>query len=71
MRKTDNFATVPIVKPGTRLIREWHGVIHEVLVMDEGVIYRGQRYSSLTAVARAITGSKQSGPLFFGLYRRR
>lgn len=71
MRKTDNFEAVPIVKPGTRLIREWHGGIHEVLVMDEGVIYRGQRYKSLTAVTQAITGSKQSGPLFFGLYRRR
>lgn len=71
IRKSDNFEAVPIVKPGTRLIREWHGVTHEVLVMNEGVIYRGQRYNSLTEVTIAITGSKRSGPVFFGLYRRR
>ncbi len=55
------------VKPGTRLLREWHGVSHEVTVLDDGVQYQGQRYRSLSQVAQKITGAKWSGPLFFGL----
>lgn len=55
------------VKPGTRLLREWHGVSHEVTVLDDGVHYQGQRYRSLSQVAQVITGAKWSGPLFFGL----
>ena len=54
-------------KPGTRLLREWHGVSHEVTVLDDGVHYQGQRYRSLSQVAHVITGAKWSGPLFFGL----
>lgn len=62
-------AAMPVtqVKPGTRLLREWHGVSHEVTVLDDGVHYRGQRYRSLSQVAQVITGAKWSGPLFFGL----
>jgi hypothetical protein len=58
------------IKPGTRLLREWQGVTHEVIILDEGVRYRGQAWRSLSAVAREITGSRWSGPLFFGLTKR-
>jgi hypothetical protein len=59
------------IKAGTRLLREWQGVIHEVIVLEEGVRYRGQTWRSLSAVAREITGARWSGPLFFGLKGRR
>ena len=55
---------------GTVLIREWRGVHHRVTVLDNDVVYRGRRYKSLSEVARAITGTHWSGPLFFGLKRR-
>ena len=58
------------LKPGTKLLREWNGVVHEVLILDDGAEYRGARYSSLTAVAREITGAHWSGPRFFGLKTR-
>ncbi len=57
----------PIAKAGTCLIRQWHGEVHEVAVLDDGVLYRGERYRSLSQVARAITGVRWSGPRFFGL----
>ena len=53
--------------PGTRLVREWNGVLHEVEVLDDGYIWREQRHRSLSAVALAITGTKWSGPRFFGI----
>ncbi len=53
--------------PGTLLIREWRGNAHRVTVHDDGVVYRGKRYGSLSEVARLITGTRWSGPLFFGL----
>ncbi|WP_219993652.1 DUF2924 domain-containing protein [Asticcacaulis tiandongensis] len=55
------------VKPGTRLVREWHGRIYEVQVLVDGVQLNGQTYRSLSDVARAITGVRWSGPRFFGL----
>lgn len=55
------------IKPGTRLLREWQGVTHEVIVMEDSVQYRGETWASLSAVAREITGTRWSGPLFFGL----
>lgn len=55
------------VKPGTRLLREWQGTTHEVIVLDEGVRYQGRTWRSLSEVARAITGARWSGPRFFGL----
>jgi len=61
---------VPEVKNGTRLLREWRGTTHEVLVLGDGVQYRGQKYRSLSEVAKVITGSKWSGPVFFGLRSR-
>lgn len=57
----------PSFKPGTRLVREWHGVTHTVVILADGVEWRGQRYRSLSVVARAITGAHWSGPRFFGL----
>jgi len=57
----------PRIKLGTRLIREWNGNTHEVTVINEGFAYRGQPYRSLSEIARLITGTRWSGPLFFGL----
>ena len=53
--------------PGTLLIREWRGKAHQVTVLSDGVSFRGKRYGSLSAVACLITGTRWSGPLFFGL----
>ena len=64
-------STPPIsLRPGTRLVREWRGVTHMALIHADGVEWRGQRYPSLSAVAREITGAHWSGPRFFGLRRR-
>jgi len=60
----------PRASAGTVLIREWRGVNHRVTVLDRDVVYQGRRYKSLSEVARAITGSRWSGPLFFGLKGR-
>lgn len=56
---------------GTRLIREWKGVEHETTVIENGFEYQGRRYRSLSAVARAITGTRWNGPMFFGLRTHR
>jgi Protein of unknown function (DUF2924) len=58
------------LKPGTRLAREWRGVTHMVLIHADGIEWRGQRYRSLSLVARKITGARWSGPRFFGLRQR-
>jgi hypothetical protein len=55
---------------GSVLIRQWRGVSHRVIVLDTDVVYSGRRYKSLSEVARAITGTRWSGPLFFGLKGR-
>ena len=52
-------------------MREWHGVTHEVRVLDRGVLYKRKRYRSLTEVARLITGAHWNGPRFFGLRSKR
>ncbi len=57
------------IKPGTRLVREWRGHTHQVTILEDGYDYAGQRYSSLSEIARRITGTRWSGPLFFGLKR--
>jgi hypothetical protein len=54
------------LKPGTRLMREWQGRTYEVLVLDDGFSWQNTRYRSLSAIARKITGTAWSGPLFFG-----
>lgn len=55
------------VKAGTRLIREWRGQTYTVSVTESGFLYAGRSYKSLSAIARVITGSRWSGPIFFGL----
>lgn len=57
----------PPAPVGTRLMRAWGGETHEVVVLAEGVLWRGQTWSSLSVVACAITGSGRNGPRFFGL----
>ena len=57
------------IKPGTRLLREWNGRVHEVIVLEDSVQYREQSWPSLSAVAREITGARWSGPRFFGLVK--
>jgi hypothetical protein len=52
---------------GTRLLRVWRGETHEVIATGSGYEYRGQTYSSLSKIAREITGTQWSGPLFFGV----
>ncbi len=56
---------------GTVLMREWHGVTHEVRVLDRGVLYKRKRYRSLTEVAKVITSAHWNGPRFFGLRSKR
>lgn len=56
----------PALQPGTRLIREWNGATHRVAVVDGGYVWNGKQFRSLSAVARAITGARWSGPRFFG-----
>lgn len=55
------------LRPGSRLLREWKGHTHEVEVLESGYRYNGAIYVSLSEVARRITGTRWSGPLFFGL----
>ena len=56
---------------GTRLIREWQGVEHVVTVTADGFDWEGRPYKSLSAIARAITGTRWNGWVFFGLKNRR
>ena len=57
------------LKPGARLVREWHGRTHTVAVTEDGFEYAGTSYVSLTKIAKKITGAHWSGPRFFGLVR--
>ena len=54
-------------KAGTRFIRNWRGDTHQVTVLDCGFDYQGRLYNSLSEIARRITGTRWSGPAFFGL----
>ncbi len=58
------------MKPGMRLVREGRGETHDVLVLEDGLEWNGKRRRSLSAIAREISGTQWSGPLFFGLKRR-
>ena len=60
-------SVTPRPKTGTRLVREWCGEVHRVTVLGDGFDWRGNRYASLSQIARAITGARWSGPRFFGL----
>lgn len=66
-RSSTDFRSRPRIKSGTRLIRQWRGEIHEVVVAESGYEYREIKYHSLSEIARKITGTRWSGPAFFGL----
>lgn len=63
--------SVPDLRPGTRMVREWQGKVHEVIVLDDGFLWKGCRYRSLSEIARLITGTRWSGPRFFGTLARK
>ena len=65
--ETSNPSLSASLSPGTILVREWHGITYTVTILDKGVQLQGRVYRSLTEVARFITGTHQSGPIFFGL----
>jgi hypothetical protein len=58
-------------RSGTRMVRQWQGKLHEVITLDSGFLYGGEKYRSLSEIARVITGTRWSGPAFFGLKKRR
>lgn len=59
-------------RPGMRLVREWNGTLHTVTIDEDGLIHwEDKAWRSLSEVARAITGTRWSGPVFFGLKQRR
>ena len=62
-------APTPRIRPGTRLVRQWGDRVHLVNVETNGYEYQGARYQSLSEIARLITGTRWSGPLFFGIKR--
>lgn len=69
LRRSSVPSSGPALAPGTRLLREWQGRTHQVTVLSSGFEWKGARYRSLSAIARSITGTAWSGPLFFGLRR--
>ena len=71
VKGTRALVPAPLLKPGTRLLRQWGGKTHTVLVLDDGFEHEGERYQSLTELARRITGAHWSGPRFFGLRQAR
>ena len=58
---------VASLKPGSKLVREWRGRTHKVIVLEDGFEWKGTRWRSLSVIARKITGVHWSGPRFFGL----
>lgn len=60
-----------LLKPGARLVREWHGRTHVVAVLGNAFEFEARQYGSLTQIAREITGAHWSGPRFFGLTKQR
>jgi hypothetical protein len=58
-------------RPGTRMVRQWQGRLHEVITLESGFLYSGDKFRSLSEIARAITGTRWSGPAFFGLKKKR
>ena len=72
LRRGEGFSSdQPSLKPGTRLVRQWQGRVHHVLVLDDGYEYDARRFNSLTQVASVVTGTHWSGPSFFGLKKRK
>jgi hypothetical protein len=70
-RRTIQVAPEATLKPGMVLLREWHGTQHQVIVREDGIVFQGKEYKSLSQVAYRITGTKWSGPRFFGLRTNR
>ena len=66
-RRPVRIAPERTLKPGTVLLRDWHGVQHQVTVLETAIMFQKKQYKSLSEVARKITGTRWSGPLFFGL----
>jgi|HubBroStandDraft_5_1064220.scaffolds.fasta_scaffold23053_2 hypothetical protein len=64
---TSTVSSIPNLRPGTRLVRQWGDQVHLVNVEARGYEYQGARYQSLSEIARLITGTRWSGPLFFGI----
>ena len=62
-----SFDPAVVLKTGTTLVRQWRGHTHAVFVRDNGFEYEGERYRSLSVIAKRITGAHWSGPRFFGL----
>ncbi len=58
------------LKPGAKLIREWRGQTHTVIVLEDGFEWQGKRWRSLSVIAREITGAHWSGPRFFAVNRK-
>jgi hypothetical protein len=69
VRRSGAASPIKRLTPGTRLLREWQGETRQVTVVAAGFEYDGTLYKSLSAIARRITGTPWSGPLFFGLRR--
>lgn len=67
LRRAASAPLADALSPGTRLLREWQGRTHHVTVVDAGFEYEGRTWRSLSAISRAITGTRWSGPLFFGM----
>lgn len=63
----DDRTPSPTLQPGSRLLREWNGSTHVVDVLPDGFLWNGTSHRSLSAIARAITGARWSGPRFFVL----
>ena len=59
------------LNPGMSLVREWHGTVHQVQVLDKGFVWNDKVWHSLSAIAREITGARWNGPAFFGLRSKR
>lgn len=67
MLRRSSMPQPPGPPPGSRLTREFRGVLHHVDVVEQGFIYQGRTFDNLSAVARTITGTRWNGPRFFGL----
>lgn len=76
LQRLDQFAAAKTetheLRSGMRLVREWNGVLHVVTVdEDRSIVWNNQRWASLSKVAREITGTRWSGPAFFGLKQKK
>jgi Protein of unknown function (DUF2924) len=65
--ETPTALTAALPRRGTILVREWEGTTHHVTVVDEGFLWNGRTYRSLSGIARTITGTNWNGPRFFGM----